>query len=743
MRKGILTAFFALVFISYAISAPCSLPIVGSISGPKQVCVGSVINLTDTTSGGIWGSTNSNIATVDSSGTIMGVAAGNDTIIYSVTNTCGTSNVIYLIYVNALPTVNAISNQTVCAGAQLTTISFSGNMPGTIYTWTNNNTSIGLAASGVGNIAPFTATDSFNADLVSTITVTPVSLPGYVYIANEVSSTVSVISTMSNTVINTIHVGSDPFGVAVSPDGSKVYVTNIGSDNVSVINTSTNLVANTVDVGVGPEGISVSPDGSNVYVANYGDGTVSVINALTNHVTSIIGVGTDPVGIVVSLDGSKVYVANWASNNVSVIDVSTNSVSATITVGRQPYAIAVSPDGGKVYVTNWTDGTLSVIDTTTNLATNTINVGGNPEGITLSSDGGTVFVANQAGYVSIINAASDSVRNTINVGFYPAGISLSPDGGKVFVANSGSNTMSVINTFNNTVTNNVIVGSDPYSIGNFVAGGDGCTGTPITFSITVAPLSVSQFSNYICAGQAYTFGNQNLTQSGSFIDTFQTVSGCDSIVTLNLTVTPEQQTTLNVTACNGMVIMFNGHGLTNTGIYRDTLQSTNGCDSVVTLILLFDSLPHPLITRIGDTLQTETFASYQWLLNGANVINDTAQSIIITQNGNYSVVVTNPNGCIDTSTELSVTSLGVQDITGLHSVKLYPNPTGDVINIYSAGSEILTANLSDVSGKVILEGVEFTSSVKTLDLSGYSAGVYLLRIANKEGNSMVVKVVKE
>jgi YVTN family beta-propeller protein len=68
---------------------------------------------------------------------------------------------------------------------------------------------------------------------------------------NELSNTVSVIATATNTVIATIPVGIDPFGVGVSPDGSKVFVANFYSSTVSVIGTATNTVTATVPVGNG------------------------------------------------------------------------------------------------------------------------------------------------------------------------------------------------------------------------------------------------------------------------------------------------------------------------------------------------------------------------------------------------------------------------------------------------------------------------------------------------------------
>src|SRR5258708_26093231 len=61
-----------------------------------------------------------------------------------------------------------------------------------------------------------------------------------VFVANQFSNTVSVISTSTDTVIATIPVGQFPKDIAITPDGSKAYVTNYQSNNVSVISISTN-----------------------------------------------------------------------------------------------------------------------------------------------------------------------------------------------------------------------------------------------------------------------------------------------------------------------------------------------------------------------------------------------------------------------------------------------------------------------------------------------------------------------
>jgi subtilisin-like proprotein convertase family protein len=110
--------------------------------------------------------------------TITTFAAANNYFIYAILSptpvdpACRPSAVVNLT-VNPTPTVNAVSNQSLCAGAATTAVNFSGAVAGTVYNWTNNTPSIGLAASGSGNIASFTAQNAGATAVTATITVTP------------------------------------------------------------------------------------------------------------------------------------------------------------------------------------------------------------------------------------------------------------------------------------------------------------------------------------------------------------------------------------------------------------------------------------------------------------------------------------------------------------------------------------------------------------------------------------------
>jgi hypothetical protein len=97
------------------------LPDAGVISGIDSVCVGNSITLSETESGGIWSHYVTGVATVGGTGIVTGVAAGIDTIAYSVTNACGTASVIHRVKVLPLPNAGIISGiDSVCPGAIIT-----------------------------------------------------------------------------------------------------------------------------------------------------------------------------------------------------------------------------------------------------------------------------------------------------------------------------------------------------------------------------------------------------------------------------------------------------------------------------------------------------------------------------------------------------------------------------------------------------------------------------------------------
>ena len=113
---------------------------------------------------------------------------------------------------------------------------------------------------------------------------------------------------------------------------------------------------------------------------------------------------------------------------------------------------------------------MSVIDGRSYSAIKTITVsqepyGVGPYGVGVSPDGKTVFITNMADdSVSVIDTATNTVTNTISVGDFPFGVAVSPDGRYAYVANAADDNLSVIETSGYTVVANITVGDDPHGV---------------------------------------------------------------------------------------------------------------------------------------------------------------------------------------------------------------------------------------------------------------------------------------
>ncbi len=141
--------------ISYTVSGSCgtavatkvvtinAVPVAGTIVGPSSICMGTPVTFTDAATGGVWSMSNAH-ATISGVGLVTPVSAGTDTIIYTVTNACGTAVATKVITIGAFLSAGTISGPaTVCAGS---TITLTETAPG--GSWSSANAH--AAISGVG-----------------------------------------------------------------------------------------------------------------------------------------------------------------------------------------------------------------------------------------------------------------------------------------------------------------------------------------------------------------------------------------------------------------------------------------------------------------------------------------------------------------------------------------------------------------------------------------------------------------
>jgi hypothetical protein len=259
----------------------------------------------------------------------------------------------------------------------------------------------------------------------------------------------------------------------------------------------------------------------------------------------------------------------------------------------------------------------------------------------------------------------------------------------------------------------------------------------ITLNLTINNSTSNTMNQTSC--NSYTFNNQTLTTSGVYYDTLINSTGCDSIITLNLTINNSTSNTINQSACNSYT--FNNQTITQSGIYFDTLINSAGCDSMITLNLTINN-PNTATIQNGTQLTaTATGASYQWLtcnpytiISGAN-----SQSYTATANGDYAVAVTE-NGCTDTSNCITVNSVGINEIHANNSITTSPNPTSSIIKIECPmnGANVILYN--SFGQKLLTSKIENQTSL--IDISQYPKGIYIAEIIDNK-TSYRVKIIKE
>lgn len=128
--------------------------------------------------------------------------------------------------------------------------------------------------------------------------------------------------------ITSIPVGSRPYMIDITPDGTRAYAPAHSNGDVYVISTATSTVIDTIKTDAGVLSIAISPDGTRAYVSSPFPGRTSVIDITINEVIATIPVGSPPPFLAVTPDGSRVYVDGQGV--VTAIDTATNTVVGRI-----------------------------------------------------------------------------------------------------------------------------------------------------------------------------------------------------------------------------------------------------------------------------------------------------------------------------------------------------------------------------------------------------------------------------
>jgi hypothetical protein len=218
------------------------------------------------------------------------------------------------------------------------------------------------------------------------------------------------------------------------------------------------------------------------------------------------------------------------------------------------------------------------------------------------------------------------------------------------------------------------------------------------------------------------------TTTGIYTDTLLTTMGCDSIITLDLTITPNSYSSLNVSSCNTYLSPSGRFTWASTGFYNDTIPNAEGCDSIITINLTIKTVDKTL-SMYGNTIMAALSDNYQWLNcdnNYSIIAGANSQSFSPTANGNYAVELTQ-NGCSDTSICISITTIGLSENPLFKDVAIYPNPSSGQVNIDLGELKNVNIRVVNSTGQLVFNQEKINTKAYQIELKE-APGIYYMEL---------------
>ncbi len=457
--------------ISYVVSGGCiattiatvnSLTTVNSITGTLSMCQGANTTLSSTTTGGVWSSSNSSIASVGTgTGIVSGVAAGTARITYSKTGVCNTATTTANVTVNTNPAGTG-GTATVCTGATTTlTNTVTGG------TWSSSATAIATVntggvvtgvAAGTSNIT-YTTTGGCFVTKTVTVTATPTvnAITGTTTLCQGATTVLSTTSTggtwsSSNTTVATI--GSTGNVNALTPGNTTISYTisngcgTFAASTVLTINISPAAIGGTASICTGGSttltnsvsggswsssnaGVATIGSTGDVFGMSAGTATITYAMPAACEVYKVVSVGITPTVNVISgtttvCVSAATTLSNatsggiWSSSNTSVATIGSSSGIATgIASGITTISYTITNSCTSVTTTiNITVGETpaAITGIATLCAGNTTNLYNTVGGGTWTSSNAAIVTVDTSGIVSGISIGVATITYTLTSG---------------------------------------------------------------------------------------------------------------------------------------------------------------------------------------------------------------------------------------------------------------------------------------------------------------------------------------
>ena len=693
---------------------------------------GTIFNWTRDNTGNVTGIPASGSS--DISGTLTNTTNTAQTVTFTITptaNGCSGTSITAIVNIPTSAVVDPESSVHYCNGITTSAIQFTGSFD--YVSWTNDNPSIGLAASGTGDISSFVATNNGNTPVIANIVATGHYL--------------NIDQNQPNADVNMALFGQGDLAQSFKPQNSIINGAGIfllsghGGNSTVTISLWTNLPnnggimlasgssagvpGNWVDVSWG--NISVTPGTTYYLVFHSTDNTNSIGGAINNPY---------PNGQVYANPGYNPFPNfDYAFRTFFPGGCPSTPINFTLTVNPTPNVVA-NPVTQTVC-----SGPISTIALTGNVS-------------------GTLFIWTR--------------DNTSNVTGIPA-------------SGSGDISGTLTNTTNTAQTVTFMI----------TPAANGCLGTPISATVIVNPtpiVTATATPNPVCSGgtlslgtvagasylwsgpngfsstiQNPTISNIQTNQSGTYNVTVTSSSGCTGTSSVSVTVNPVPVVTVTATpnpVCSGGTLSLgtiagasyvwsgpNGFSSTiqnptisniqtnQSGTYSVTVTSSAGCTGTGSVSVTVNPVPVVTVTATpnpvcsGGTLSLGTIAGASYLWSGPNgfsstIQNPTISNIQTNQSGTYSVTVTSSAGCTGTGS-VSVTVNPLPSPTA----SVTPNPvcTGNKVQFTASGGLSYAWSGPDGFSSNKQNPGRFISSVS-------QGGTYTVTVTNAEGCSNTTTV---
>lgn len=229
----------------------------------------------------------------------------------------------------------------------------------------------------------------------------------------------------------------------------------------------------------------------------------------------------------------------------------------------------------------------------------------------------------------------------------------------------------------------------------------------IRLNLTILSNSISIDAQSDCGPFVWQNGVTYYASNSTVLDTLVSSMGCDSVVQLNLTIVPASISTDTQISCDPYTWINGKTYSASNNTATDTLVAASGCDSIVSLDLTIDSVNIGL-TVMDPSIMVDSLAStYQWLscdsVSGfVPILGANSQMFTALQNGWYAVAINNGN-CSDTSECILISTVSLEENIYFEGVSFYPNPSSGLVNLDLGDLQSANLKIYDLKGKLLLE----------------------------------------